>query len=380
MKDKLFYVILGLSILIGCDDSESLTPTLESEPVYSLPQGNHDYDSKIMDWHERCGFYILYKFESRDLYYNMGGGWLEMTMDTLSRTVQYVLDESAFDMGEGMILVMRDGEELYYMLGENVSDEGFHYKASIEGENVVIEEEYLDVKSRDGGFQVEQPDEEYVDVQLEWLENMFLNFYQDSLLKKLMPLKVILGKNLRKNVNGKLPEESSFYSVSNIFVLSHGDESIARMTLEEKRKGKEDLNRWFLIDKLFNNIYPKVKADGFYEGMDYSVFKLFMVPSDTIYPCGVVNYGGNDYRLSWSHSDQEMMNRDLKSYICMAIDHSGQELNTPVENGSYNANDCTGIFDEKKDKYGKIRKKYDILVKSLYDMGIDLKGIGDMYH
>lgn len=378
MKYKLFYMILGLLAFIGCDDSESLSPTLESEPVYSLPQGSHDYDSRIMDWHERCDFYILYKFEPRDLYYNMGGSWLGMTIDTLSRTVRFVIDEDAFVDGES-ILVIRDGDFIDYQLGEHTLN-GFWYKASIDGNNVVIEEEYLAVKSSDGGFTVEQPDEEYVGDQLEWLENMFLNLYQDSLLKKLMPLKVILGKNLRKNVNGKLPAEAPFYSVSNVFVLSHGDESIVQMTLKEKQKGKEDLNRWFLIDKLFNNIYPKVKADGFYEGMDYSVFKLFMVPSDTIYPCGVVNYGGNDYRLSWNHSDQEMMNRDLKSYICMAIDHSSQELNAAVEDGSYNPNDCTGIFDEKKDKYGKIRKKYDILVKSLHDMGIDLKGIGDMYH
>ena len=64
-------IILGLFLWTGCnDDDEKLTPSTEPEFRYVLPQGDHDYDTKIVSWYEDCGIYFLYKFENKDVYYN----------------------------------------------------------------------------------------------------------------------------------------------------------------------------------------------------------------------------------------------------------------------------------------------------------------------
>ena len=46
------------------------------------------------------------------------------------------------------------------------------------------------------GLVVELPDEEYVGKQLEWIEELFLNHYPKELLKKWLPKKIILAKNV----------------------------------------------------------------------------------------------------------------------------------------------------------------------------------------
>ena len=62
----LLTIILGLFLWTGCnDDDETLVPSTEPEFRYVLPQGNHDYDTKIVNWYEDCGFYILYKYEDK---------------------------------------------------------------------------------------------------------------------------------------------------------------------------------------------------------------------------------------------------------------------------------------------------------------------------
>ena len=262
MKFNLFYIVLGVWIWMGCDDTETLTPSQESEPIYVLPQGAHDYDEKIVEWHKRCGFYILYKFEPRDLYFNWGREWFEVTTDTLFRKVSYKVNEEAFVNGDEVIISSGSfyGE---YTLGEHTTVAGFKYKATLDGEYVIIEEDYEKHKGKDGFFRVDQPDEAYVGKQLEWVEEMFLSCYQDSLLKKNLPLKLILGKNLKVYSDDDVLQKP-FLSTYNVFVISHGDESIDRMSIDEKRQLKEELHKWFLIEKLYSKIYSTVSAGEFF--------------------------------------------------------------------------------------------------------------------
>lgn len=42
--------------------------------------------------------------------------------------------------------------------------------------------------------------------------------------------------------------------------------------------------------------------------------------------------------------------------------------------------DCTGVLDPLKDVNGLVKKKYEILLKELKKMGIDLQKIGNFYH
>lgn len=375
MKYKLFFILLSALVWGGCYDEDALAPTLEPEPVIQFPQGDHDYDTRIMDWYTRCGFYILYKYEPRELYFNMGLSWMEMTTDTLSRTVKYKIDEEAFVDGDNVLIYteMFSGD---YLLGEHVTDAGFHYTAKIEGDYVVIDEEYEENKGRESSFKMNLPSEAYVGKQVAWLEEMFLNLYQDSVLRANLPLKLMLGKNLYKYSKGA-SEKLSFYSVSNVFALSHGDPSIESMTMQEKRIGKEDLHKWFLIEKLYDKIVSVVKAGEFFSKTDYTE-AVGWGANSKFYSLGVVGY--DKYVIGWNQPIETAKNNDLKSYIAMVIDYSSDELNAVPDNGKYNRYDCTGVLDPLKDVNGLVKEKYEILLNDFKKMGINLQGIGNIYH
>ena len=70
---KLYFYLFILAIgLFSCDDDNSLIPSETPEFGYSVPQGNHDYDERIVDWNKRCNTFILYKFDLKELYWLLG--------------------------------------------------------------------------------------------------------------------------------------------------------------------------------------------------------------------------------------------------------------------------------------------------------------------
>ncbi|WP_099291156.1 putative zinc-binding metallopeptidase [Butyricimonas sp. Marseille-P3923] len=84
MKIQILFISIILILAGGCSDKDELTPSEGLEFSYSLPQGEHDYDAKIMDWFERYGFYALYRFApEKDLYWN-GSFSNKMTNDKFS--------------------------------------------------------------------------------------------------------------------------------------------------------------------------------------------------------------------------------------------------------------------------------------------------------
>ncbi len=375
MKYKLFYILLMALPWVGCYDEDSLSPTSELEPLIQFPQGAHDYDERIMDWYNRCGFYILYKYEPKELYFNMGLSWMEMTTDTLSRVVKYKLDEEAFVEGDN-IFIYTETVEGNYVLGEHKTDAGFPYTAKIEGDYVVIDEEYEANEGKEASFRMDMPDEPYVGKQVAWLEEMFLNLYQDSVLRANLPLKLMLGKNLYKYNKGA-SEKLAFYSISNVFALSHGDPSIESMTLEEKRVGKENLHKWFLIEKLYDEIVSVVKSGEFFSKTDYNEAVAWGA-SSRFYSLGVVAY--DKYVIGWNYPVETAKNNDLKGYIAMVIDYSADELKAVPDDGKYNRYDCKGVLHPEKDVNGVVKEKYEILLHDFKKMGIDLQGIGNLYH
>ncbi len=369
----LFFIVLLVWLWAGCDDSEHLTPTEGMEPGYTLPQGDHDYDKKIVDWFDRCGFYILYKFTPRDVYFNMGRGSLEMKVDTVDEVSRYSSGE-IFEY-DGTVFVLNTGEE--YKLGEHEGSGG-PYNAYFEGDEFVVEKRVVKGSATANGFRVEQADEAYVGKQLAWLEEIFLNHYSDDFLREYMPLKLILGKNLITYVNDQTPpEESGFTAVSNVFVVSHGDEMMDEMDDNDKRESKSKMNHWFLSEKLFDKIYKLAEAEGFFSFTDYNYLATIWLTDEYYYPNGLVCYG--KYVLGWGMNATQMKQEDLRRYLGMAVDYSFNMLNDKASDEWWNQYDCTGIFDKLKDTEGLIRKKYDILVKALNGVGIDLRGIGDMF-
>lgn len=64
----LLFLIIGLAL--GCKKEPAIQPDT-IRPEYHLPQGNHPYDKKILDFHEKYGTYVLYKFTDKDFQWNI---------------------------------------------------------------------------------------------------------------------------------------------------------------------------------------------------------------------------------------------------------------------------------------------------------------------
>lgn len=85
---KYFLVIAcALFLCTGCYDEDDIHVTEGLEMAYTLPQGEHDYDALIMDWYEQYGFYPLYIFEDRDIYW-ANTSWDERFEDGSGGTLQ----------------------------------------------------------------------------------------------------------------------------------------------------------------------------------------------------------------------------------------------------------------------------------------------------
>ncbi|WP_316834248.1 putative zinc-binding metallopeptidase [Pedobacter nutrimenti] len=88
MKDfnktiKLLMLLGGFVLLItSCRKTEAtLTPSTTPEPGFKIPQGNHDYDQRIVSYYNRWGTYVLYKFSQQDI------AWQVSTNDKFYTTV-----------------------------------------------------------------------------------------------------------------------------------------------------------------------------------------------------------------------------------------------------------------------------------------------------
>ena len=104
------YLLLGVALLAGCNEEDDIVPRTENEVFYQLPQGDHDYDDKIVDYYNKYGFYILYEFEKKDLYWN-NTGWTEYLMGNedfyyTSEAAGYMLGEPADQDYAGRVLEM----------------------------------------------------------------------------------------------------------------------------------------------------------------------------------------------------------------------------------------------------------------------------------
>lgn len=75
MKTMRFAILLvfGAALLWNCNPQENeITPT-GIEEKYTLPQGNHDFDEKIVEFYDSTGVYVLYQYDSLDAIWNITG-------------------------------------------------------------------------------------------------------------------------------------------------------------------------------------------------------------------------------------------------------------------------------------------------------------------
>lgn len=319
-------IMFGLLLWTGCGDEETLEPSTEPEFRYVLPQGDHDYDDRIVRWYEDCGFYILYKFEDKDVYYNESMPWEGFVQDTI------VINES------------------------------------------------VQVYSH-RGLSVEQADETYVGQQLAWIEEMFLNHYSKDLLRLAMPKKVILGKDLKYCLvlgNNMLSEQPQDYNmnIANTLIFSHGDSSINELSNDVLVDVKNALHNWLLIDNLSAH-YPVDKLTDFFAVTDYS---------KTLSADYYEEWLAEGWLGRLSDSEEQAQEEDVKTYVEMIITTPKKWLEVDVnslpmkewfEAMNY---DYAGYLNVATDVNGNIKKKYDVLVSVFKDWGVDLEAIGNMYY
>lgn len=214
---------LSSGVMTGCKKEAKLTPTTKPENVYgdpTLPQGNHPYDADIQQLFQKYRTLFLYKYQHRDLYYNVSEN-LEGTYDTAADQI-----------------------------------------------------------TKPGWFDV-PANEQYVGMQLDLLKDIWLKYYPDSLLRKGLPQKVYLLDSLYfaalpypYTAHGK---PSGFinsdyigdgFSGGDFIVATWGGTRITGMTQTDKYTLKARLNAAFLA---FAHKQGAVRVSAAFTGLtDYS--------------------------------------------------------------------------------------------------------------
>lgn len=281
--------------MVGCYEEEPLTPTEGLEFRYTVPQGNHDYDVKIVDWYEKNGFYILYKFDPKDIYFNVSY-WTGPMYDSLRGDWK-------------------------------------------------------------GNIAAAVAEEEYVGKQLKFVEDIFLNFYSDTILNTWMPMKLLLCSQLKKPNGTKSIE---MVGGLDFIAVDYGSAEIEDLLADETRilQFKNDLHYLF-FDRLIEQ-------------------KKLVAPEEFMM---VSEYGKraeqkNMFSLGFLDSGTEIkVETDLRNYIKAITSFSYDELTAETEDGDYT---MIGILNPKKDVNGLIRKKYDALIHYFQNtLHMDLQAIGN---
>lgn len=65
----LYFIAFAAGALSACYTEDPIVPTEGDEHIYSLPQGNHEYDKEIVEWYRKYGFYTVYDYPLGDLYW-----------------------------------------------------------------------------------------------------------------------------------------------------------------------------------------------------------------------------------------------------------------------------------------------------------------------
>lgn len=321
----IYYLLLGAACLTACNEEENITPTEGDEVFYELPQGNHDYDAKIVDYHNRYGFYILYEFGPKDLYWN-NMGW------------------SKFMQG----------------------DKDFYYVATACGDLLG-----------------EPADPNYAGRLLEMCEKYCFNLYPEDYLSY-MPLRFLLCQQLSRVViagsivvdgetiilRDTLPR--NVYSAFNRFAVGWGSEAIDTISDQSKLYFSKDINTEFISilrnEKVFeyDDKFMIVGHSYAYASLQgEALFKRGFLTNSTLVNGNITQSRINDFMA-------------FLKLVTVPLDLLNAK---PVAVGSQdNEPSLIGLFSRKYtevDNYGKtgidrIKQKYDFMINLLKtEYGID---------
>lgn len=200
MKKKIFILVALLWAITGCQKEDALTPSDVHEPVlggYVLPQGNHAYDSKIVELSNKYKTIILYKYDEKEFWWNVTTD-IRWTYDTVKK--------------------------------ETVA-----------------------------GYEALPANENYVGEQVELLATEFFSHFPDTLLARTLPYKILLSSQFNSipaRLKVEIPAEKdkklvNLYSGYDYLGVNWGNEKVLSMTKAERGAFRAEACYKFL-ERLFD--------------------------------------------------------------------------------------------------------------------------------
>jgi len=358
MINKIYILLFVVCIFIfmGCNSEDKLLPKLDYYEL-QLANGNHDYDGVIKKWYDRTGIYILYKFNPSDVYFNVSDEWAEYHADTLINSSWYKFNDEVYLNTKSDSVHVNGG---WHPLNVKIYDEYGEFWGLYTVQENMVRYQQQELATR-GSVKVDLPDENYVGRQLAYVENKFLKFYPDSVIRKYAPLKIILGANLIQSYmkhGHKVTREVDYLQSFNNLMFSHGDKTVDEMS----DISVFDLNKNF-ISKNFDSL---VNKDEFFS---YSLYTVDY--SDEL----LLQQGLLDHNSTFADASVNKV-ADWRNYFNMILKNSYSTLTAePDEDAGYW--DLKGVLNPKRDIGGLVMAKYRAMIDAYEKFGIDLQTIGN---
>lgn len=332
MKRYIYYLwlLVGLGLTgQGCYEENELTASGD-EPVLSakdLPQGNHEYDNRIMAWSEDYGVLTFYRFPDKEF-------WWTPTADIRPKPA-----------------------------------------AGTEG-------------GTSRGYEGVQADSNYVGHLVKLLDEEFFAYYTKEQLKNRMPKKFLLMGELTltptSSLNPEYAPKSRIYTHVGYdrIAINMANEDILKMTEDSIRDFRNDLHSSFLSWQItfgFIEDDPEFFTVTTY-GKSYSFTTETAIRN--FYGDGLISGKGIIAANDWSayitaivtHTYEELTGEiDPNIYVNNKFDYKQWQSAADQSLGMLNRDSKKGW-----DKSGKINEKYEIVINYFKEKyGLDLQAIGN---
>lgn len=323
-------LLVGLGLTWqGCYEEDKLTPSGD-EPVLSekdLPQGNHAYDDRIMEWFENYGVLAFYRFPYKEF-------WWTPTADIRPKPAE-----------------------------------------GTEG-------------GTSRGYEGVEADTNYVQYLVDMLDEEFFAYYKQEYLKNRMPKKFLLMGELTLTPPSLLnpehaPKQRVYTHVGyDRIAINMANEDILTMTEENIRDFRNEMHSSFLSYQITSGFIEE--APEFFTVTDYG--KSYNLTSESVirnfYGDGLIRGSATMANNDWSAY--------IMAIVTHTYEELTGEIDPNIYvNGRFNATQWRSYADQslgmlnrdsKKgwDKSGKINEKYEIVTTYFKEKyGLDLQAIGN---
>lgn len=308
-------LLLGLcSIITSCNYDEDPLVASGIKSGYTVPQGDHDYDAKIVDFYSKYGTCLLYKFTDKDTYWTPSG-W-------------------------------KNGVLGAYTQGAST------------------------------GYLVTAADEQYIGKQLELLNKLWFSFYSEAFLKKFLPVKVMLCSKVQSCEWGTTPggsfgivgiDKPAYYNYDNICV-SYGSNAVNNITQSDSLTIAKAFSRCLMESMIGRNL--SVPTSAFINAVNYTNVSTL----STNKACWARGIFPPSYSAT-SSSDWKAFLMMMVSYPESYLTRTPTTSTSDYDNSEAA---WEGILNPVKDTNGLLKKRYDMVRNYfINNYGMDLQIVGN---